>query len=897
MSNLTLSAILTIIDEASKPLKMIQNYSESSSDSIAELNQSIRQLNQTLNGSDAQRYNQSLKQTEKHTSAVRSASRMLVTEYGHVDHALTALLHKTDQWNAKLAESRKNMRQEFKNIAVSGAIAGAGIYQFFKPAIDFEKQVSGVQAVLGLDKASEAMKQLEADARKWGASSSFSPTEAAQAQFALGSGGFNVDQIRKALGGTLQLAEAGKVELEQAAQIAVGTLNGFGLAASEITRVNDVFVQATNATATSVGGLGETMKYVAPVAKQYGASIEQITAMTGLLGNNNILDTQAGTALRGIMLRLAAPPKAAQDALDSLGVKTADAKGNLRDLSDVMNDLRIKTSKMGSEERLALLSDISGTEAASAMAVLVDQTGMVDEKTGKVVNKIKELTSELENSEGAAKRAAAILKDNLTGDIENMGGAWQDLSIAVHKTLGDDLRKFVQQITGIIDKVKLWVEANPELVRTLANIAIKLLMLKVALLGVKYTTNLFFGAILSIIAGITKLTIFMWLAHKVANKFGIGLPSRFTVISKTIQFLSRAFTFLARQAIPLVIAGMRVLAISMLTNPLTLWIALIATLALAIYRHWGPVKAFLQGFWQGFKDGFAATSLIISEFWQTLKNNIEPLQPILDWLNEAFTTFKGVINEMLTPMQATNEQLNNANNYGHTMGVWLSIVVASLIAMKIALIAVASLQSILVFLNALRVAFIANAVAAWAFVAPFLPIIAVITIVIAVIAALAAAAYLIYQNWEPIKQFFKDTWAGIKDSFSSAIDAIKIKLQEWGVAIINFLLSPIRLVIGAVNLLITGLNKISGINIPSIPQIPTFTQPANTAPTKAVQTKAVIPFKSGSTAPVSNHFAAPNINISGVTDPKQIATIVDQKLKQHQSSITAQQQRKYSDKD
>lgn len=97
MSNLTLSAILTIIDEASKPLKAIQNYSESSSDSITDLNQSIKQLNQTLNGSDGQRYNQSLKQTEKNTNAARSATRVLVTEYGHVDRALSNLLHKTDQ--------------------------------------------------------------------------------------------------------------------------------------------------------------------------------------------------------------------------------------------------------------------------------------------------------------------------------------------------------------------------------------------------------------------------------------------------------------------------------------------------------------------------------------------------------------------------------------------------------------------------------------------------------------------------------------------------------------------------------------------------------------------------------------------------------------------------------
>ncbi|WP_336931156.1 phage tail tape measure protein [Acinetobacter tandoii] len=846
MSNLTLSAILTIIDEASKPLKMIHQYSESSSDSIAELNQSIRQLNQTLNGSDAQRYNQSLKQTEKHTSAVRSASRMLVTEYGHVDHALTALLHKTDQWNAKLAESRKNMRQEFKSIAISGAIAGAGIYQFFKPAIEFEKQVSGVQAVLGLDKASEAMKQLEADARKWGAASSFSPTEAAQAQFALGSGGFNVDQIRKALGGTLQLAEAGKVELEQAAQIAVGTLNGFGLAASEITRVNDVFVQATNATATSVGGLGETMKYVAPVAKQYGASIEQVTAMTGLLGNNNILDTQAGTSLRGIMLRLAAPPKAAQKALDKLGVQTADTKGNLRDLSDVLDDLRVKTSKMGSEERLAILSDISGTEAASAMAVLVDQTGIVDEKTGKVVNKIKQLTTELENSKGAAAEAAKILKDNLAGDIENMGGEWQDLSIAIQKVLGNDLRKFIQQISAIIGRVKAWVEANPELVRTLASIALKLLMFKVALLGVKYTSNLFFGAIVSVIAGITKFTILMWLAHKVANKFGIGLPNRFTVISKVIQFLSRAFFFLARQAIPLVITGMRALAIAAITNPLTLLIAGIVAVALLIYRYWGPIKAFFQGFWSGLMIGLAPFKNTISSLFTTLKTTLAPLQPIWDALVSVWTIFKGVLAEALSPFQATNQELTNATSYGSSLGIMIGSVIG--------------------IIGELVLSFVQLGV----------------TILTTVGTAIGE-----FFGWMML----------LPEKVGSAFTAMKTYVMQAGAVFIDYLLTPIRSVIDAVNLLITGMNKIPSINIPKIPQVPTLAQPTTTTvPLKTVPTKAIIPMANRPTQ-TTNHFMGAQISITGVNDPKQVSMIVDQKLKQHQNSILAQQQRRYSDKD
>lgn len=846
MSNLTLSAILTIIDEASKPLKMIQNYSESGSDAIAELNQSIRQLNQTLGGSDSQRYNQSLKQTEKHTSAVRLASRMLVSEYGHVDHALTALLHKTNQWNAKLAESRKNMRQEFKSIALGGIAAGAGIYQFFKPAIEFEKQVSGVQAVLGLDKASEAMKQLEADARKWGAASSFSPTEAAQAQFALGSGGFNVDQIRQALGGTLQLAEAGKVELEQAAQIAVGTLNGFGLAANEITRVNDIFVQATNATATSVGGLGETMKYVAPVAKQYGASIEQVTAMTGLLGNNNILDTQAGTALRGIMLRLAAPPKAAQKALDGLGVKTADANGNLRDMADIFDDIRIKTSKMGSEERLALMSDISGTEAASAMAVLVDQTSVVDEKTGKVVNKIKQLTTELENSKGAAAEAAKILKDNLAGDIENMGGEWQDLSIAIQKTLGNDLRKFIQQISEIIGKVKQWVEANPELVRTLANIALKLLMFKVALLGVKYTTNLFFGAILSVIASITKFTILLWVAQKVAGKFGLNLPSRFTIISKTIQLLNRAFFFLARQALPLVIAGLRALAIAALTNPLTLIIAGIVAVALLIYRYWGPIKAFFQGFWSGLMIGLAPFKNTISNLFTTMQTTLAPLKPIWEALVAVWTIFKGVLAECLTPFQATNQELANATSYGSSLGVIFG--------------------SVLGVIGELILSFLKLSV----------------TLTVNVGTAIG-----VFFGWI----------AMLPERVSAAFNAIKTSAMEAGTAFINFLLTPLRQVISAINLVITGMNKIPSINIPKIPQIPTVNAPqTNGAPTRAITTKPVTPIASKPTQ-TTNHFMGAQITISGVTDPKQIGLLVDQKLKQHQSNITAQQQRKYSDRD
>ncbi|OTG94227.1 phage tail tape measure protein [Acinetobacter sp. ANC 3832] len=838
MSSLSLSAILTIVDEATRPLKLIRQHSDHTENAIEDLTRTIEQLNRTLGGSDAQRYNQSLKQTEKTSHAVRSATRMMVTEYGHVDHALTALLHKTDQWNEKLKQSRASMHQEFKAMAMGGVVAGAGLYQFFQPAIEFEKQMSGVQAVLDLKKHSDAMKMLEADARKWGAASSFSPKEAAEAQFNLGSGGFNPSQIHEALGGTLQLAEAGKVELAEAAQIAIGTLNGFGLAAKDINRVNDIFLQSTNATATSVQGLGETMKYVAPVAKQYGASIEETTAMAGLLGNNNILDTQAGTSLRGIMLRLASPPKAAKAALQSLNVTTVDAKGNLRDMADILDDIRKSTAGMGSQKRLELISDISGVEAASAMAVLVDQTSVLDENTGKTVNKIKQLTSELENSEGAAARAAAILKDNLAGDIENMGGAWQDFSISIQKVLGNDLRKFIQQITEIIDRIKTWVDENPELVRTLAKIAMQLILFKVAMLGVKYTTNLFFGAIVGLIAGVTKLAIVMFIIRTIAGKLGIGLPSRFNLITKSILLLSRAFTFLASRAIPLVLAGIRTLSIALLTNPLTWIIALIGLVALAIYRYWQPIKAFFKGFWDGLKIGLAPVMDSLRSAFNNLKATLAPLQPVWDTLVSAWTIFKGVLGEILTPMQATNQELQNATSYGQVLGQFIGVLVGIFAE------AFMTIGRWLGETAAKIVIFVGDAMVAW-------------------------------------------------ENFKNSVMTV-------GANILDHLLSPIQLVIGAVNMLISGLNKIPFVNIPKIPQIPQFSNTAATGipvPTKTIQTQPIVPLRLPQAKTSVNHFAPAQIHISGVSDTHAVGALMEQKMNKWQQSVVAAQNRSYNDID
>jgi TP901 family phage tail tape measure protein len=674
MSKLDLSIIIKFVDKATQPIRQFQKNLQNTNQSIDRLTHSIERLERSVNGNSFSRFSRQLNKGSTDANTHSYALDSMGAGYDKIGNALESVQRKTQSWSDTLKENRAQMREEMKSLAVNSVIAGAGLYQFLKPAVDFEKQMSAVQSVLDLEKQSEAMKKLTADARKWGAASSFSPGEAAQAQFALGSGGFNTDQILKSLGGTLQLAEAGKVELERAAQIAVGTLNGFGLAASEIGRVNDVFLKGTNLTATSVDGLGETMKYVAPIAKAYGASIEQATAMTGLLGNNNILDTQAGTTLRSIMTRFAGPPKEASKAFDKLKIKTKDSNGNLRDMSDILAEVNVATKKMGSGERLDIFKDIAGQEAVSGFAVLVDQSAVFDKNTGQTVNKIKELTKELENSEGAAARAAAILKDNLAGDIEQLGGSIQDLSISMLNALGTDIRAFVQSVGAFIDRIKVWVEANPELVRTIGSLILKLLMFKVAILSIRYTGNLLLGTIFSLIAGITKFALFMWIATKVLGKFGIGMPSRFTLISTAVRVLGNAFMFLSRQALPLLIAGLRTIAIAMLTNPITLIIAAVAALALVIWKYWGPIKAFFVGFWDGLKIGLAPLFDALSSAFSKMKTALMPLMPVWNALVTAFNWVKEAIAGLFTPFQATNQQLSAATANGKSFGTALGTI-------------------------------------------------------------------------------------------------------------------------------------------------------------------------------------------------------------------------------
>lgn len=186
-----------------------------------------------------------------------------------------------------------------------------------------------------------------------------------------------------------------------------------------MTRVADILAATTTRTNVSLEMLGDTMKYLGQ-AEGLNVTLEQSAALAGLLGNIGIQGSQAGTTLRAMLNRLSAPAKAGQKAMEEIGLQTADSAGNMRPITDLLDDIFQKTAKMGNVKRASLLKQIFGDEAGSGMAELVNQQGG---------GAIRKLIAELKNAAGENSRAARIMEDNIQGDLLNLESGWEELWI------------------------------------------------------------------------------------------------------------------------------------------------------------------------------------------------------------------------------------------------------------------------------------------------------------------------------------------------------------------------------------------------------------------------------------------------------------------------------------
>lgn len=351
-------------------------------------------------------------------------------------------------------------------IFTGGAAALGGIGAVSKIFSDFDDQMRKVRAVTGAAEADFA--NLTEQAKELGRTTSFTASQIAGLQLELGRAGFNADEIINATEAIQNLGRATDTELAQAAGIAAATIRQFNLEATEAGRVADVLTATANGSAQTLEDLGNSMAYVGPIANQAKLTLEQTASIIGLLANNGIKGSAAGTALRKALLSI--PNQV--DALKQLNVDAVDAQGNILPLNQILGNLFRATASLGTGDRLKIFSDIFGERAAGAASI-----------AGTSAEQIDAFTSSLENAEGTAKAAAQQMDAGLGGAVRRLLSAFEGVAIAVGNAAAPLITEFADAVSTASGFITQLVEKNPGLVRGLITISSAAVAFGAALIG------------------------------------------------------------------------------------------------------------------------------------------------------------------------------------------------------------------------------------------------------------------------------------------------------------------------------------------------------------------------------------------------------------------------------
>ena len=306
--------------------------------------------------------------------------------------------------------------------------------------MEFDSQMSRVQAISGATE--EEFGRLRESAIQMGADSVFGATDAAQALEYMAMAGWKTDQMIQGLPGIMNLAAASGESLGSVSDIVTDALTAFGLTAADSAHFADVLAAASSNSNTNVGMMGETFKYVAPLAGSLGFTVEDTAVAIGLMANSGIKAGQAGTALRAALSSMANPSKTAATAMDAIGLSFTKANGEMKSLDELMGDMRTTFGALTEAEQVQNAAAIFGQEAMSGMLAIINAS---EEDYNK-------LTKAIDGSSGATERMSAQMLDNLAGDMEGFSGAIESVSLSLSDFLTPMIRDAVQFATGLVDK-------------------------------------------------------------------------------------------------------------------------------------------------------------------------------------------------------------------------------------------------------------------------------------------------------------------------------------------------------------------------------------------------------------------------------------------------------------
>lgn len=609
----------------------------------------------------------------------------------------------------------------------------------------FEYEMSKVSAISGA--TGDDFKALTDLAKELGSTTAFSASEASQGMQYLAMAGWKTSDIMAGLPAILDLSIASGADLARVADIASDAMTGFGMEANEAGHFADVLAYASSNANVNVELLGESFKYVAPLAESTNQSMETVTGAIAKLGDAGIKGSMAGTALRAILNRLATAPKPVAEAMNELGVEIYDQDGKMRNLNTIIGDVSRAMEGMTDEQKNQYGTMIAGTEALSAWNVLL----------GVGEDGLNSFAKELENADGSAKQMADTMSDNLKGSMDNLESAMEGLKIAIYEKIKEPLRAVVDGITETIEWVMnldKWFNEHKNTIIALGS------------------------AFLILTAGIAGFTLYLKGGAIIGSLVTLG--KTIASVTKVVWGLSTAF----------------------LTCPVT-WIAMgimaLVLAGVALWKNWDTVKAKCIEIWGAIKDFFSQTWDAIkakaSEMWNSFKewiagiwNSIKEVavsiwtsikdffSMIWEAIKTVVTTYlnmvKAYITAVFTVIKTIIETIWNAI-VAVFEWVWSKIggiVTTALGAIKSVITAV--LQGIMILIAMIWTAISGIFLTAWNYIKK------VVTDGINYVKEKITAGFTAVKNfilpiWESISKFFTEVWTSIKTTFTNFINSIK----------------------------------------------------------------------------------------------------------------------------
>jgi len=466
--------------------------------------------------------------------------------------------------------------------AVTAPIAGIGVASV-KLAADFEKGMSTVQSISGA--TGEELEKLSKTAKEMGLKTKYSASESAEAFKYMAMAGWRAKEMADGIEGIMYLAGATGEDLAGTSDIVTDALTAFGMKANDTKDFVDVLAQTANKSNTSVSMLGESFKYVAPVAGALQFNVQDVSTALGLMANSGIKASSAGTALRSLFTRMAKPTKESQTAMDALGISLTDSQGKMKSLDTIMRETRKSFAGLTESQKAQYAAALAGKTGMSGLLAIVNSAD----------GDFNELSTAIYNSNGACKKMYDTANNNLSGQLTILKSTVEGIGISFGERLLPYIKQGTEFIQRLADKFNSLTKAQQDTI------------IKVGLIAAAVGPAIFlFGRTVMVVGKLVKT---------------VGMVGNAFKTAKTVMGLVTAPA-----------------------NAVVLGLAAVVVAGVLIYKNWDKIKAAAGRLWNFIKNIFQRIGIS----GDSLKKKLAPIGQKFSAIGEHIQGFWKVVSPLLS---------------------------------------------------------------------------------------------------------------------------------------------------------------------------------------------------------------------------------------------------------